>query len=48
MIGTLITVSVISDGIRTFAGHATTQRDEMTVFFSVTLKAFPNNILTVN
>ena len=25
-----------------------TQKDEMTVFFSVTLKAFPNNILTVN
>src|ERR1017187_4768934 len=25
-----------------------TQKHEMTVFFSVTLKAFPNNILTVN
>jgi LPS-assembly protein len=25
-----------------------TQKDEMTVFFSVTLKAFPNNVVTVN
>jgi LPS-assembly protein len=43
----------IDYGFRYLGRHAPepgmpTQRDEMTAFFSVTLKAFPNNILTVN
>jgi LPS-assembly protein len=42
----------IDYGFRNLGRHkgvgVPTQKDEMTVFFSVTLKAFPNNILTVN